>query len=153
MRPSEKYQQNFPADVRQDGEALRDQATRLWGGDDRISCEFPDGCTAKLEVVSHLLTSSCTCARFAQGRPCPHIWATLRIADWHEDLAVALKKNCPRKISLASASSAGGESQIVYEKTRTAPRALRPKVQMEEEGRLLEYAPAELPRQTPARPG
>ena len=107
LLPSEKFESNFSEEVRSSGSLLH--AVRNWGAFDRISCSFPedDDTECSLELKERFLVPSCTCAEFAQGRLCKHLWAALLTADHFEDLGKSLQKNVPRRLCTAGDKPAG----------------------------------------------
>ena len=115
---TEKYQPWFAPEVRTAGKELAAQGTRLWGSDDRISCEFPDGTTAELFLVKNHLTYRC-----GAENPKPYLWAVLVLAEQFQDLQKALQRNIAKKLFPQGNASDGGE--LRYERER--PQQLRPR--------------------------
>ena len=148
LLPSEKFESNFSEEIRSSGSLLH--AVRNWGAFDRIACLFPEDndteCT--LELKGRFLVPSCSCADFAQGRLCKHLWAALLTADRFEDLGKSLQKNVPRIIQLPKQmpSQEEGPSYEPVEKRRKAKSTL----QRQMDGVLLDYEPMVLRKSKPA---
>ncbi|MBO4344574.1 MAG: hypothetical protein J5833_02390, partial [Victivallales bacterium] len=100
MPLKDKFQACFTAEAQEAGEGLAAKAQRLWGGADRMSCEFPDdgGVECSLAMSGRFLEGKCGCEEHKRLICCRHLWAAILVADRSGDLEKALKKNVPSKL-------------------------------------------------------
>ena len=108
---TEKFQSAVSPQDRAEGEKLAAIGTRLWGSEDRISCEFPDGTTAELFLVKNRLTYRCT-----SDKPNPYLWATTLLAERFQDLQKSLQRNISKRFFPFEPNTSGGE--LRYERER-----------------------------------
>ena len=136
MLPSEKFESNFTEETRSGGTLLH--AVRNWGAFDRISCSFPedDDTECSLELKGRFLVPSCSCAEFAAGQLCKHLWAALLTADKFEDLGKSLQKNVPQKLQAAIRPPLPQDEPHYDPVDKRRPARSRI---IQDEGRILDY--------------
>lgn len=134
MLLSEKFTRCFDEATRAQAPGFLDGASRIWGGDERIKCDFDDGCSCSLTLEARRLTPQCDCQSFKDGTLCTHLWCALLLADKYGDLTKALKRNVPA--SLLSATPYPDDApNYVPERSRKK----RPPAKPRDDGTVIEY--------------
>ena len=148
----EKYARNFTEEARIQGEALATKAVRVWGGDERIECEFPqeEHLTAGFLLQSRRMHPHCQCPVFTEGhRLCPHLWAAILLAGRFEDLNSAMKRNVPSRISIGG-DEENESGEPTYEKEKARPARIEG--HEDAEGRIIVPEPAVRAKKRPRQP-